>query len=386
MRRSPILHPAVTIPHRALDVLFAAAALVLGLRIGWDFATGGSAWRQGDWLINGTLVEVRRAFFGDTFIALHDLTGVPLLALVCGVQMVLIVGLCLTVHRLLRILGPEIALSLALSCGFFAVLWVAGHEGALRKELVGFTALALCALALVRRAAPLLVAGTGLLWLGFLGHEALVLLLPCYLLLLWLGRGQVAGWLLAALAVSSSIAAGLALHYALRFSEVPEAALVCRPLLERGMDPLICDGAIQWLEMDRAQGMREVRKLLNPLAVGSFALAYLVALMPLALILWRSDHPRVGIAIGLGLALPFVPLYPVALDWGRWVGMHVFCGVVAMGLALALGRLRVAEPPGRWQRALWAAPLVIVPVTNSIGALPGGVVYPLWQVLVSAAG
>ncbi|MBV7396101.1 hypothetical protein [Mameliella sediminis] len=368
-----------------LDALFAVAALALSARVGADLAAGGSAWRQGDWLINGTLVEVRRAFFGDGFIALHDLTGVPLLWLVCGAQLLLIALLCLVVHRLLRTLDPLLALSMALSCGFFAVLWVVGHEGALRKEMLGFVGLGLTALALLRGVAPLVVIGSGLLWLGFLGHEALVLMAPCHLMLLWLGRGQVAEGLLVALGLATCGAAALALFFAFRFSEVPEAALVCRPLLERGMQPQICEGAIQWLEKDRTQGAQAVRDLLNPLSAGGFALACLVALLPLVGVLTRSDHPRLGIALGLALGLPFLPLYPVALDWGRWVGMHVFCAVTALALALHLGHLRIIHPLRRWHKALWFAPLVIVPITNSIGARWGGVLRAAWDLLAKGA-
>lgn len=346
--------------------------LLVSLEIWRNVRDGGHPWKQGDWLINDLGVAVRRGPFGSAALALADAIGASPLVVVGACQIGLLLVLYLAFWRLIAGLkAPGLALVLAASPAMFTMFWVADPTGAGRKELIAFAALALCALAAVRRRRGAFLAGSALLWIGFVAHEATVLFLPFHLALAWAfaragGGAAFAGALAAATALAAAGGVGLALAHPL----VPDPAVVCRPLLERGLAPRICEGAIDWLGGKRSFSLAAI-----PGGAGAFAGFAAAAAASLAAPLYLASltaRPRLAALAVLAAALPFLPLFYLGVDWGRWVSLQATAATILAAALIRLGALRLVRPVDPRAALILAALGLALSPAHMIGAMPGG--------------
>lgn len=75
------------------------------------------------------------------------------------------------------------------------------------------------------------------------------------------------------------------------------------------------------------------------------AVAYALTLAPVLYVLSCLEHQHRMMALALLSGLPFVLLYGVAVDWGRWMSMHVFSMMVVTMAALWSGFASLRHPP-----------------------------------------
>ncbi len=382
--------PTATTIERA----FRAAAVLLGagcilylvLLVLDDLGAGGRSWRQGDWLINAVNQPIRRGPFGSAVLAAADTLALSPVTLVVALQAGLIVALGAIVLRVIWRLPHRPAYALLLvSPAFFPVFWVADPHGALRKELIAYVAMALPLLRPVSAAGrgALLALSGGLFAVGCVAHEATVFLLPAYAAILAVAfrpdPRSPAAWLAGAALAG---AAGLAFLYAARHSGVADAAGICAPLLQRGLDPELCEGPIAWLALPADEGLDEIGAGIIGTASGLvFPLAYLLALAPLLyLVALHREAGRLALALVV-LALPILPLFVVAVDWGRWMSLHVTSfGLLLLALACH-GRLSPGRPARPAVLAglglaglLWAPSHAPNVERYMAGVVPGGLV------------
>jgi hypothetical protein len=336
---------------RVLDVALVSSFLVVALRVLNDVRLGGHGFKQGDYLINSIVEPVRRGQFGTGVIWVSDLLGSNPLYIVAAFQIVMLVILYMSVRTLFRAIGrAELALLLALSAAFFVTFWVADPQGSIRKELIAFAGLALLASGSLARSNLKIAMGAVVFCVALVSHEAMALLLPACAAIFVIGRDGPSGprlvWALAGLI---ALTAAYTAWYTLTFTEVGAPDRICLPLLERGVGEHVCGGAIAWLQHDMDYGMRRVADMLDGPGIAKFAVGYLVSLLPFGLISLHQDRPRVFLFGVLIAALPFVPLYVVAIDWGRWIGLHVFSVTVLFSMLLATGQARSDFPIRRPQ-------------------------------------
>lgn len=314
-----------------------------------DALAGGHHWNQADWLIHGLAGPVRRGPFGSLMLGLSDALGLSPVALVVALQAGLTLLLAgLVWWAVLRLRAPLHAV-LLLCPGMFFVFWGADTSTGMRKELIAWAAIALMLPLPALRPGVwrlgLLWASAGLFVLGCFGHEANVLLGPLWAAVLWAlgGAGRPAASL-PPLALAA-VGAGVALLYAWAHPSVPDAGALCAELLARGVPPGFCHGAIAWLARDMAENAAIVRaEAATAGRLGQFLLGYALALAPMIWLSLRHDRPGLLLAALALLALPLLPLYAVALDWGRWMALHL-TGFGLLLLALSLGG-RVRPQPG----------------------------------------
>ncbi len=335
----------------------ACAGLVLAwigaLQVVWRcLAEGGQKWLQADWLINLAAGPVRRGPFGEALIRLAEFSGLTPLAVVGLVQALLVSALFLGTLRLLTVQTRPAMVLAVLSPGFFAVLWSADALAGLRKETIPLLALVL--LALPRAGLGRLLVSAGLLSAGAWGHEVAVLMAPAWGVALLLLPPECSARARAVVAaVTGAVVLGAAL-YALRHASVPDTAPICARITQLGpVHPAFCDGAIAWLAAGE-NGPGTLRRalaashnlLLLPVAVG-LSVAPLVHLCRLG----RPD--RRLLALILLATAPLLLLYPLAIDWGRWVSLQVSTvAILLLGLA-AVDRFRPEPPPRAVTLALW---------------------------------
>lgn len=335
--------------------------LYVWLRLGHDYLSGGNEWKQGDWLINSSLVEVRRALAGDFILGLSDLTGIsPLLgAVVLQAFCFALLGIFLLVV-LRRVSADPLMCFLLITPAFFPLFWTSDPQGGMRKEMLIYVAFSFLIYAALWPGGRRLWLGASVVFfgLGVFVHEAMVLFLPAYWICLLalmraghLTRGSTAG--LGALA--AALCGAALLLVAQVATTVPDHRLICAPLTERGLPAEICSGAIAWLEIGFAENSAVIAFRTAGDTLPKLVLSYALSLGALFFFLWHSDAPRRIYGLVLLMGLPFLPLYPLGVDWGRWLNFHVTSVVFLLVLLLATGQMTLVRAPRLGALALVSA-------------------------------
>ncbi|MGC8203864.1 hypothetical protein ACP2AV_14280 [Aliiroseovarius sp. PTFE2010] len=344
-----------------------------------DWQAGGHAWQQADWLIHADAGPVRRGLFGSAMLWLAALSGLSPVTVVIMVQGALVIALYAVTCVLLRDrrLG-WIAPVIAFSPLFFAVFWAQDPDGGLRKDLWAFLAL----LILAAGGAPWRMWLAGALFVcGLAGHEALILFLPAMIALAALTQRRRAA--LGFAAVLALLGAGLMLWH-LRFP-VGDAAAICAALAGPDLPQGFCDGAIRWVGAAPEAHLTRPAQRLSPSNLGQLAISLGAALVPLVLLcaVGTVRTRRILMAVLVLSALPYLPLYLVAIDWGRWMSFHI---VTVAALMIALVRTGRLSPPATYRAPLIAlcAPIVVAP-HHYIGVNPDAWVFALLGVVLCLA-
>jgi hypothetical protein len=324
--------------------------LVLGAIVLTDLAIniidGGSNWKQGDWLINSHLEHVRRGLLGSWILMTADVLHANPLYVLAALQATILVILIACMAFVLQALAERREFYLLItSPGFFLIFWAADPQGALRKELLVYCALALALTYPLYRSRFTIALATVLFVVGCVGHEANVLFLPLFAAVLFLISTDAQDQrFIRACGLIAAIGATISLAYGLYFARVEDISTICRPLTDRGMPESMCKGAIRWLDRNTAYGIsRVVAKFEQPARVLIFPIMYAMALAPLFYFAWLTARTRqIFLIYGLSV-LPFLPLYVIATDWGRWMNWHITSAIFLI-LAMALtGRLQFAR-------------------------------------------
>lgn len=363
-------------------ITIALLAMPVMARALFDFLNDGSAWRQGDWLINLGEGFVRRGLFGEVFIALSDVTGLQLLVVVQLFQILLFVALtflvwliCLTTDR------ARILIMLAASPAFFLIFWAGDSQGTMRKEMFGLLAIALVAISAQRvRPPPGLLAGAVVLYtLGCIGNILHIFMAPPLMagifLLAQAGRISMrrAGMYIIATLVMSVLWLGIATV----FKEAPAIDGLCMPLVQRGLDPSFCGGAIYWIVEGNIDHGAALTKLMTPQHLGRFGVVAVLSLLSVALT-FHVFHERRILAILLLLAfLPMLPLYVIATDWGRWLSLSYTAYAFLVFQALTLGLIRVQNRPHTGVLAGLFIAALLLSHEHGVDWKPGGALHAI---------
>ena len=127
-----------------------------------------------------------------------------------------------------------------------------------------------------------------------------------------------------AYAVFTGVCAIASVLFALKFPSIPSAEAVCNVLLMRGLNDEICSGSIAWLEKDSRDGIMAVLSMATPAHLARTFSSIFLSLFMIYFVLRVNNWRRVAaIALCFGF-FAFLPLYVVAVDWGRWINMGIF--------------------------------------------------------------
>lgn len=291
-------------------------------------AGGGDYFQSADWLISYAGGFVRRGLFGQLYL-LAAPPGAPGLWLLFAVQVLAyaVVGWWLWLFLVARRFTWE---SIAVACGP-AVLAFAAWDlpGGFRKEQLLFVALVLWAWARRslsrRRRWVMLLAGSAVWVLAVFSWEAAALLVPA------------AWWLLCPQPGSDDAAALRRLRWAVVAASVAAVALavgfpggpdhrraVCAAVRLKGLQtPGLCDGAIAALGWPASRGPSMVAESF-PLYL-AFVPFLILAVLPVV-----RAWPRKGRRWLTVLILGALPLFVVAVDYGRWIHVLVTVAVICL--------------------------------------------------------
>lgn len=328
-----------------LCLAYGLAAAIMLHQIGVDLAASGSAWRQGEWLINVEAMPIRRGLLGSALIRLSDATGIDLLALTFAFPMAFLALILGSLVVFAAADGPGDRMLLVLLSPGFVLFWGADPESILRKEVLIYAAFLPLVLAAGRTGGGrwALAGSVGIFALAAAGHEMSVFFVPALAVAILACRKPDAA---SALAVAAVTVLGLlTFGYALHHPKVPDVALVCDPLLARGLGASICDGAIGWVGRDIGFARERLAVLAGLPRAWTVGLAYGAALLPFVVALQGRPDAGRGLRALLLAGLPFLPLWFVALDWGRWINAHVAVLVFLVLIMRRTGRLPGFEAP-----------------------------------------
>ena len=370
-----------------LSLFFAALSFPIMVRGVFDYLHNGSDWRQGDWLISSAGGFTRRSLIGDGLIWLSDVTGLGLLLVVQLVQTFLFVTLVFALWIIAVFhSNRHLILLLAASPAFFLILWAGDTQGIMRKELLGMLAFAALALAGMRAGRSVILPVLAVLFytLGCIGNILHIFIAPALLAGFYIlfKADRITTGLWRGLAITTITMSALWLWVAIWFKDAPDLDILCAPLLARGFDDHICDGALRWMVPDLVDHHAELVAMATPGAVMRFAIMTVLALIPVALSM-RIFQQRRDILLLAALAfIPFLPLYAVATDWGRWVSICYMAYVLLLVLGHGVGRFTIVWMPPRWVAFVLLALALVLSPAHGIGWQPGGVVYSLITSLI----
>ncbi|KPF43119.1 hypothetical protein [Rhizobium sp. AAP43] len=343
-----------------------------------DYRTGGNNWKQGDWLISSLNEPIRRGPFGSALITVSDMLAISPLTLTFVLQLLLL-GLLLIVTALIfraLVRRDRVYLLLLISPGFYLVFWAADPQGSLRKELLAFCAMGLVLTYPLYRSKVVVLLGCLLFVIAAIGHELNVLLYPAFVAVTAIiGTGAKSRRFFVVCGLLVSIGSVAALGYAITFSRVADVATICAPLLERGLSAEICKGAIGFLNQgtDAATALAS-EKMSTGSIVGFFAAGYLAALLPIVFFISRLARPGLPALALMLTALPILPLYIVAVDWGRWISLHITSAVFILTALGLTGRLAITKRISDAGIIIFTLAAVLLTPNHETGLVIGGVV------------
>ncbi|MEM9550409.1 MAG: hypothetical protein AAGA05_04485 [Pseudomonadota bacterium] len=328
---------AVALRRMAVNVvglgLFAVLLLIVIIGVAdllHDYTQGGRRWQQGDWMIHSLSGVVRRGTIGTVTLLLGDVTSINPLALTIALQIAIFVGLIFVLFLIgATVLTHPVQIAALVLPPFYPMMMVSRFDGMIYKEIIAFLALALLTLGVVRPhlARWLMPLGVAVLLIGCFAHEALVFFLPVAVFLIHLaGRTRFTDTLIAVLTAGTLAALAFALTYS---KADPDA--VCAELLIRGLSPILCEGPVSWLDETIAHAIDVTVHETRLIYLVEFFAVWLLAVLVLGYLLGRG--PKQSLFLGFLTLFPFLPLFLLAFDFGRWFSFG-FTSMVFVLLAL----------------------------------------------------
>lgn len=299
--------------------------LLFSYRYFLEIKGGGDLWKTGDWLINYSQGPVRRGLIGTLVLSVADL-GVSLKWVVYGVQVAFYAATFLLVLTMYRLREREwIWLALLFSPAFLLFPFH-DYDGGFRKEIMVFVPMAWLCLCYARRELPRiqLVVISLLFAVAAFSHELAVFTLPFFVYVfrqLWKARAITAATGMACIASYALVSAGALLFASVFKSDALLTASLCDSLTQRGLSQNICSGAIAWLDEDASYGFRTFNINLPKYSI-FYATAFALSVCPVWFVSWKG---RERLYLLCGSFLFLLPLCFVAIDWGRWIHIYVFC-------------------------------------------------------------
>ena len=290
-----------------------------------------NGWTPGDWLVNYEGGFVRRGLPGEGILLTSHLLHLSPVTLGSLAPLALYLLLYLVIWQLYRRADGEVWTLAALLSPATLAFPILDPVGAFRKELLLLVALGVLLLWFARRVprdGPLIVFLTVAGTLAILSHEGLLPYLVYLFGALLIGLHDFRRVLrIAALPVLAAVTTLLeVLHH--RGSELVQQT-ICRSL--GPTPPVVCGGSIAYLakgtEMARGDVLHDIHAYHYLLYYPVLTLLALLPLAGMARQLWRDRRLRPDLitiaGTGLVALLASVPLFFYAMDWGRWIYIHV---------------------------------------------------------------
>ncbi len=334
-----------------------------------------NGWTPGDWLVNYQGGFVRRGLPGETILLVAHALQLSPVVLGSLLPLAFYALLYFVVWQLYRRSSGDLWTFAALVSPATLAFPILDPVGAFRKELILLLALAVLVFLFSRRKAP----GDGLLivyltltgTLCILSHEGLLPYLVYLVGALWIGLGDLRR--VVKIAILPLLATAGTLLLVLRHrGNLAEEQTICRSL--GSAPPIVCSGSIAYLangtDIARADVMRNIHAYHYLFYYPILALLALLPLAAMAYKLTRDRRLQSGVAIVVGTTviavLASLPLFLYAMDWGRWIYIHVvsvFLLLLFLDVREQRGPARAPEPAPLAYQPWWVIAALLVYAT-----------------------
>ena len=291
---------------------------------------GGDAWKTGDWLINYEGGLIRRGLIGQVLYEISRL-GISLLWIAFFLQSLIYFSIAYLILMLFFATKRESSwLLFIFSPAFIFLFPFLTVQGGFRKEIIVFLSFCLLARGLIhgRFNQRYLILSLIVYIFAVFSHESAVFCLIFFLYLLFestksdpalkgIGRAYIAGFLIAGaggLVFSVSYPGGLY-----------ESNAICDSLKNIGLNQKICEGAIKYLRNDYNYALTSVAKV-----IPQYLLYYPIYLILAAVPLFLSDWWKKRLPLLILGFVSLIPMFIVALDWGRFIHIYIFMVFVSI--------------------------------------------------------
>lgn len=327
-----------------------------------------------DWLLDYRFGFIRRGFSGELIWFLHDSFGVAVVHAVAIAQVSAFGVLLYALWRLTRSSGvPLSAWFLAYSPATLLFSLFGWTEPG-RKEVLLFALFALVAVCLRRWRAHIpknalrVCMSTSIIGvlaaLVILSHELAFFYMPWLVWLVWLGLsdlqparrflglGLMMIWPMMVFALLIFLGGPLERHS------------FCNSFVSAGLSASMCQGVLSFPIDDLIGSFRNTGSIVEQFGYfQTYGLGLVCLLVPL-FVAARVEGVRVTRSVVVGVAVSALwslPLFAVAVDWGRFIQIHLVLGLTLWLFALSFGSdpaTHVAAPASRSIARSWGVMLI----------------------------
>jgi hypothetical protein len=312
-------------------------SLVHYVRVSSVLAQTWSGWAIGDWLINYDTGPTRRGLAGEIIFYINRVIDVQLNWLVFSIQLLALLGLIGSFLYAVRTKALTFWYVVAcFSPGFFLLFTYYDGMAVGRKEVLLFLTfmlwLHLCMKSHLSSINILFF--SAVYFCLTLVHEAFLFYSPYFCVAAWLMNSKSYKKLTVVIPIGSLIAAAFTFVY---FKTV-DPVTSCQQLLALGALPEVCVGVLSAGPQDALLLTKRYFNQFDIVALLHLCLIFTIILLPIYLVLRRSTVKNAKLSQWLlsmvGLICFSLPLFLFAIDWGRWISMHVTLSVLMLLLAL----------------------------------------------------
>jgi hypothetical protein len=311
------------LPAHLRSRLFLAATLLMAFFVhlthGWDVRKAGTqGFLIGDWTISYAGGFVRRGLFGTLLLRWFPDGAEALLALWL-IQTALYAAMFgVVLHWVMLVRQPSRWVMLFLSPAFL-MFGVNDLGGTHRKEIIALAALMLLgnSVAVSRHVKLTALIALGLFTGAAFSHELNALLVaPFIILLTWAKEAEKVSARFHHLVASSfgGVAIAGVVAAVLAPGTIGQQEAICRDLLQRGLAEALCQGSLTYLGASAGEAVAMVSDNVF-YAVLIHAVPVALIVMALSFVPWARENIRLLLVANAGI----VPLFVIAVDWGRWI-------------------------------------------------------------------
>lgn len=285
-------------------------------------ASGGHAWKTGDWLINYSDGFIRRGLSGALSIFVAETLSVNVKWVTFLIQAIFAMAFVgLTLKEFYQFKNHSKSVFLLLSPAFAFMFWINDPAVAFRKEICIYLALIFVFKAFQKNEVKLLWYWASLALFVFAGlsHEITVFFIPFFCFAIFnhyeTSRSNVK-LIVKYVAPFPILGMGILLVSFFYKGSQQSMDVICASLQSYDLNAEICDGAISWLKYDTKFGFERVLELGWRVWLNYLLLA---ALAMLPILLLKADKYFGYLVIAGSLCM--LPLFSVAVDYGRFISM-----------------------------------------------------------------
>jgi hypothetical protein len=316
-------HGSINEYRPAISALAYFFVFLFSFRYGQAILAGGDSWKTGDWLINYEGGFVRRGLIGQV---LYELSGLGFNLLWSAFVLQTAIYILIAHYTLKLFFATERGTAWLLflfSPAFIFLFPLYGIEGGFRKEILLFLSFCLLAYGLLdnKVSHKHVIVSLLVYCVAVFSHE---LAAPCLVFIVYLliqakkntsNRAAINAYIL--FFILTGVTGGLLAL--VKHGNLEVQHQICNSLLIAGLKGDICGGAIAWLQYDTHYGIRQVAAIFKT-SISVYPFLFAMAFLPFLLTDWCK---KTVFILVLGFAA-LLPLYIVALDWGRWIHIYIF--------------------------------------------------------------